>query len=61
MATKNQLTKYKQHLEERYRKLIERSKEYKYVDETKSDEASYKAMRIQEKLNKIRFLDNSLA
>lgn len=60
MSTNSQLTKYKRHLEERYKKLIERSKDYKYVDEVKSDLASYKAMRIQEKLNKVRFLDNSL-
>lgn len=55
-----QLNTYKRHLEERYKKLIQRSKDYKYVDEVKSDLASYKAMRIQEKLNKVRFLDNSL-
>lgn len=60
MLKSNQLTKYKRHLEDRYQRLVERSKDYKYIDEGKSDLASYKAMRIQEKLNKVRFLDKSL-
>lgn len=60
MSRTNQLKKYKKHLEERYKKLVERAKDYKYEDESKSDLASYKAMRIREKLNKISFLDNSL-
>lgn len=58
MLKSNQLAKYKKHLEERYQKLIERSKDYKYIDESTSDLASYKAMQIQEKLNRVRFLEN---
>ncbi|WP_348709748.1 Lacal_2735 family protein [Tenacibaculum sp. 190524A05c] len=55
-----QLNRYKQHLEERYTKLVERSKDYRYVDEAKSDMASYKAMKIREKINRVNYLDNSL-
>ncbi len=55
-----QLNRYKKHLQERYNKLVERSKDYKYVDEAKSDMASYKAMKIREKINRVNYLDNSL-
>ena len=48
------------HLELRYQKLIERSNNYKYVDECKSDIACYKALKILKKLNRIKYLDNSL-
>jgi len=54
------LNVYKQHLELRYQKLIERSNDYKYVDECKSDRACYKALKILKKLNRIKYLDNSL-
>lgn len=60
MSNLNQLYRYKQHLEERYSKLIERSNDYKYVDEAKSDMALYKAMKILEKINRVNYLDNSL-
>ena len=55
-----QLSRYKQHLEERYLKLIERSNDYRYVDEAKSDMAFYKAMKVLEKINRVKYLDNSL-
>lgn len=60
MSRLNQLNRYKKHLEDRYNKLLERSIDYKYVDEAKSDMASYKAMKIREKLNRVNYLDNSL-
>lgn len=60
MSRLSQLSQYKKHLEERYTKLMERSKDYKYVDEAKSDIASYKAMKILEKINRVKYLDNSL-
>jgi hypothetical protein len=59
MSRLTQLNRYKKHLEERYYKLVERSNDYKYVDEAKSDMASYKAMKIREKLNRVSYLDNS--
>ncbi|MDY0780156.1 hypothetical protein [Tenacibaculum sp. IB213877] len=60
MSRLSQLTRYRKHLEERYYKLIERSNEYKYIDEVQSDLASYKAMKILEKINRVKYLDNSL-
>lgn len=59
MSRLNQLYRYKKHLEERYSKLVERAKDYKYVDEAKSDIAYYKAMKILEKINRVKYLDNS--
>ena len=60
MTRLTQLYNYRKHLEQRYSELIERSKDYKYVDEEKSDVASYKAMRILEKINRVKYLDNSV-
>ena len=60
MSKIKELHTYKNHLEQRYRKLIERSNDYKYVDEPRSDVASYKALKILEKLNRVKYLDNSL-
>lgn len=60
MSQLKQLVRYKRHLEDRYEKLMERSNDYKYVDEAKSDIASYKAMKILEKISRIKYLDNSL-
>ena len=52
-----QLHRYKKYLEERYRKLVERANDYKYEDECKSDRSAFKAMRVLEKLNRVRYLD----
>ena len=60
MSTNKNLYRYKKHLEERYNSLIERANDYKYVDETKSDRAAYKALKILEKLNKVRYLDREI-
>lgn len=54
------LKRYKEDLELRYQKLIERSNDYKYVDECISDLACYKALKILKKLNRVRYLENSL-
>ncbi|WP_299624627.1 Lacal_2735 family protein [uncultured Tenacibaculum sp.] len=60
MSRLTQLHRYREHLEERYSKLIERSNDYRYEDEAKSDIAFYKALKILEKINRVRYLDNSL-
>lgn len=52
-----QFLSYKKHLEERYDKLLERSDNYRYIDENKSDNAAFKAMKILSKINKVRYLD----
>ncbi len=60
MSQLKQLFRYRRHLEDRYRKLLERSNDYRYIDEAKSDIASFKAMKLQEKINRVKYLDNSL-
>lgn len=61
MSRLNQLSRYRKHLEERYNKLVERSNDYKYIDEIKSDRAAYKAMRILGKLNKVNYLNKEFS
>ena len=57
MSRINQLHTYRKHLEERYRKLVERANDYKYEDECKSDRSAFKAMQVLEKLNRVKYLD----
>ena len=57
MLRVDQIHRYRKHLEERYEKLIERANDYKYIDECKSDRSAFKAMKILEKLNRIKYLD----
>ncbi|WGH75190.1 hypothetical protein P8625_14105 [Tenacibaculum tangerinum] len=61
MSRINQLRKYKKHLEERYRSLVETANDYKYEDECKSDRSAFKAMKILEKLNRIKYLDEDVS
>lgn len=56
-----QLHRYRKHLEERYNKLVERSNDYKYEDEPTSDYAAYKALKVLEKLNRVKYLDKDLS
>ncbi|OSY87282.1 hypothetical protein WH52_12555 [Tenacibaculum holothuriorum] len=60
MSRVSQLFKYRKHLEERYRKLIERANDYKYEDECKSDRSAFKAMKVLEKLNRLKYLDKDI-
>jgi hypothetical protein len=53
----NPLFKYKKHLEDKYKSLLEKSSNYYYIDEIKSDSAAYKAMKILIKINKINYLN----
>ena len=57
MSRLSQLHRYRKHLEERYHRLVERSNDYKYVDEPRSDRAAFKAMKVLEKLNRVHYLD----
>lgn len=61
MSRINQLHRYKKHLEQRYQKLVERANDYKYEDECKSDRSAFKAMKVLEKINRIKYLDNELS
>ena len=58
MKNFSDLNKRKTALELRYKKLIERSNNYKHVDECISDIACYKALKTLKKLNKITYLEN---
>ena len=42
-------------LELRYKKLVEKAYNFKYTNSTLSDISAYKAMRILEKINRIKF------
>ncbi|WP_237274649.1 hypothetical protein [Tenacibaculum ovolyticum] len=61
MSRINQLQNYRTHLEDRYRKLVERANDYKYEDECKSDRSAFKAMQILEKLNRVKYLFKELS
>ena len=61
MLRVNQLKKYKKHLEDRYEELVERANDYKYVDECKSDRSAFKAMKVLEKLNRVKYLDKEIS
>ena len=61
MSRINQLHRYRKHLEERYNTLVERSKDYKFVDEPKSDRAAFKAMKVLEKLNRVNYLNKEFS
>jgi hypothetical protein len=61
MSRLSQLHRYRIHLEERYHRLVERSNDYKYIDEIKSDRAAFKAMKILGKLNKVNYLNREFS
>lgn len=60
MSRINQLRRYRKHLEDRYIRLVETANDYKYVDECKSNQSAFKAMKILEKLNRIKYLDEDM-
>ncbi|MDG1039463.1 MAG: hypothetical protein P8H13_00210 [Polaribacter sp.] len=41
--------------------MIEKSSDYRYIDETKSDRAAFKAMKIRNKLNRINYLNKEFS
>jgi hypothetical protein len=56
-----QLSRYRKHLEDRYHRLVERSNDYRYIDEIKSDRAAFKAMKILEKINRVNYLNREFS
>lgn len=60
MTRIHQLNSYKKHLEQRYRRLIERANDYKFEDECKSDRSAFKAMKVLEKINRLDYLNKTL-
>ena len=61
MSRLNQLKRYRKHLEERYNRLTERANDYKFIDECKSDRSAFKAMKVLEKLNRVKYLNQELS
>jgi K+/H+ antiporter YhaU regulatory subunit KhtT len=57
MYYKKQFTKLKQRLQNQYLKLVEISNNYRFLDESLSDLAAYKAMKLLQKINRVRYLD----
>jgi hypothetical protein len=60
MYDKNQFNSFKKHLKERYVELVEKSNNYRFEDEAKSDIAAFKAMKLLEKISQISYLDRKL-
>ncbi len=56
MSRITQLLAYKQHLQKRYIRLMERSNDYMFLDESMSDSSAFKAMKVLEKLNQVEYL-----
>ena len=57
MSRLTQISSYKNHLKNRYTKLIEKSNSYRFIDENQSDRAAYKAMKIKTKIDQIQYLE----
>ncbi|TXD53888.1 MULTISPECIES: hypothetical protein [unclassified Polaribacter] len=57
MYYKNQFIIYKKHLLDRYVCLVEKSNNYRFEDEAKSDLAAFKAMKLLKKINQVQYLD----
>lgn len=55
-----QLEKYKNHLLKSYVSLVEKSDNYRFLDESISDVAAFKAMKLLEKLNQVYYLDQEI-
>ncbi|QNM85712.1 hypothetical protein H9W90_00890 [Polaribacter pectinis] len=60
MSRIKQLIIYRKHLEDRYLRLLEKSNEYRFIDESKSDTAAFKAMKILDKINRVSYLDREI-
>ena len=60
MSRLSQFTILKEHLENRYGRLMEKSNSYRFIDESVSDRAAFKAMKISRKLDQLNYLNNDL-
>jgi hypothetical protein len=60
MYQNKEYKKFKKQLKEKYIVLIEKSNNYRFEDETISDLAAFKAMKLLEKLNQISYLERKL-
>ena len=55
MPTTLEIKSYTKRLEDRYKRLIEKAYNFRQTDSSLSDLASYKATRLLEKINRIKF------
>lgn len=60
MCYKTQLSNLKKELQKRYANLVEKSNSYRYINESISDLAAFKAMKVLEKLNRFRYLNREV-
>jgi hypothetical protein len=57
MYYKRQFANIKLRLQKQYLKLVEISNNYRFLDESLSDLAAYKAMKLLQKINRVGYLD----
>lgn len=55
MPTTVEIKSYTKRLEERYKRLVEKAYNFKHTDSALSDLASFKATRLLQKINRIKF------
>jgi len=55
MATSYEIKKYTKRLEAKCKRLKEKAYNYKFVDNALSTIAEYKAMRLEQKIHRIKF------
>lgn len=60
MSRLTKLKVFRKHLEERYLKMVEKSNNYKFLDESVSDYAAFKAMKLLDKINQVKYLDREV-
>ncbi len=60
MYYKQHLSQLKQRLHQQYHHLVEVSNSYRFLDETLSDLAAFKAMKLLRKLNKLQYLEREV-
>jgi len=56
MKRKDLLKKHQQKLNKRYKQLVEQAYNLRQTDHALSDDSEYKAMKLLNKLNKLKFL-----
>ncbi len=55
MPTSTEIKRYTKKLETKCKRLKEKAYDFKFVDNALSTIAQYKAMRLQQKINRIKF------
>ena len=58
MSENSKFFVYKKHLHDSYMRLLAKANEYRFIDESVSDFAAYKAMKVLSKLNQLNYLQH---